>query len=253
MSENKQLSSIKDFDLQTNTTIRIPICLVVDTSGSMAYKDNIGVSRIDRLAKGILKFYKDVRSDLFLSSAADIALIGYNSEAYEISGFSQQFSEDDELAFKVGGAGNLGLGVNAALDRLEKRKELYRENYVDYYQPWIIILSDGKPTGKGAASDLKAAQARTIELETNRRLVVIPVMISGDMSDQKHEMYARQGYNHLRGFSRRNNPQQIYDIQFMDFFEWLSKSVALSFMDDDIAAFNALGPIAEEWDDFDDL
>ncbi len=40
----------------------------------------------------------------------------------------------------------MGAGVEQALNILEKRKAEYSSKGVDYYQPWMVLMTDGYPT-----------------------------------------------------------------------------------------------------------
>ena len=62
----------------------------------------------------------------------------------------------------------MGEGLSLALDLLEKRKAKYKATGVDYYQPILVVMSDGLPNGKRrvwdeAGMDLDALQALSAE------------------------------------------------------------------------------------------
>ena len=88
-------------DLVNNPTPRVPICLCLDTSGSMGavegecvdtgrtiYEDgctwNIvtgGTSRIDELQKGVEAFYQAIREDEMAVYSAEICIVTFDSKA----------------------------------------------------------------------------------------------------------------------------------------------------------------------------
>lgn len=88
-------------DLVNNPTPRVPICLCLDTSGSMGavegeceatgetvYEDgrtwNIvtgGTSRIDELQKGVEQFYEAIREDEIAVYSAEICIVTFDSKA----------------------------------------------------------------------------------------------------------------------------------------------------------------------------
>ena len=41
----------------------------------------------------------------------------------------------------------MGEAVNLGLDLLEKRKNDYKSKGVGYYQPWLVLMTDGAPNG----------------------------------------------------------------------------------------------------------
>ena len=88
-------------DLVNNPTPRVPICLCLDTSGSMGavegecvetgetiYEDgrtwNVvtgGTSRIDELQKGVEQFYKAIREDEIAVYSAEICIVTFDNKA----------------------------------------------------------------------------------------------------------------------------------------------------------------------------
>ena len=75
----------------------------------------------------------------------------------------------------------MGEAVNLALDCLEKRKQEYQEKGVDYYRPWIVLMTDGAPAGSNPA-ELECAVQRTVELVNPKKLTIFPIGI-GDEAD----------------------------------------------------------------------
>ena len=107
----------------------------------------------------------------------------------------------------------MGEGIELALDLLEKRKASYKATGVDYYQPILVLMSDGAPNGDPRI--LNSAMQRVQELCGQRRLTVIAVGIGPDAD---LDMLAR--------FSPRRKPVHQHELQFREFFAWLSQSVA---------------------------
>ena len=100
-----------------------------------------------------------------------------------------------------------------ALDLLDQRKKEYQSNGVDYYQPWLVLMTDGAPNGdKG---ELSRAIARTTEAINSRKLTIFPIGIGSD-ADMKV----------LGEFSPKRAPLKLQGLKFQDFFAWLSKSVS---------------------------
>lgn len=110
----------------------------------------------------------------------------------------------------AGGTTDLGGGVNTALDELETRKNEYKQAGIDYFQPWLALMTDGQPTTENHLS----ASTRTLDLEAQGKLVVFPIGV-GSGADMKV----------LSMFSKRRQPLRLRGLNFPDFFEWLSKSV----------------------------
>ena len=100
-----------------------------------------------------------------------------------------------------------------ALDCLEKRKVEYKDAGVDYYQPWLVLMTDGEPNGD--STEFNRAVARTLELANQRKLTIFPIGI-GDKADMEC----------LAKFSPKRPPLRLKGMNFKGFFEWLSASVS---------------------------
>ena len=107
----------------------------------------------------------------------------------------------------------MGEAVNKALDCLEARKNEYKDAGVDYFQPWLVLMTDGEPNG--SAAELERAILRTNELAKMRKLTIFPLGVG-----QEADM------NCLARFSPRRPPLRLKGMNFKDFFEWLSASVS---------------------------
>lgn len=108
---------------------------------------------------------------------------------------------------------HMGEAVNLALDSLEKRKTEYQENGLDYYQPWLVLMTDGSPNGDALILD--EAISRTAKLIHDRKLTTFPIGI-GEHAD----------LGALGKFSPTRSPLRLQGLKFKEFFSWLSQSVA---------------------------
>ncbi|MCH3960187.1 MAG: VWA domain-containing protein [Selenomonas sp.] len=219
-------------DLVNNPTPRVPICLCLDTSGSMGavegdyqstgkvvYEDGHnwtlvtgGTSRIDEMMNGIKQFYEAIREDEIAVYSAEICVVTFDSKATCVLDFANLERQEELPVLKAEGATAMGEGVNLALDRLEERKKEYKDKGVDYYQPWLVLMTDGEPNGNPA--ELQRAIERTITLESEKKLTIFPIGI-GNESDQST----------LGRFSQKRSALKLQGLKFSEFFAWLSASV----------------------------
>lgn len=219
-------------DLQDNPNPRVPVCLCLDVSASMnavegtytrtgekVFSDGRwwekvhgGTTRIEELQKGIEAFYRAIYADDLAVTAAEICIVLFSDNAVCVTDFA---GIERQTIPRLTASGNthMGEGVNLALDLLEKRKEQYRRNGVDYYQPWLVLMTDGVPNGSALA--MKQAADRIAELVGKRKLSVFPIAI-GNEAD----------ISALQRLSPVRKPMKLKDLRFTQFFEWLGKSVA---------------------------
>lgn len=199
-------------DLMINTSARLPVCLCLDTSGSMAKDD-----AIEQLNKGIVAFYETIRNSETASVSCEIAIVTFNSEVTVVEDFST-VDRKENITLTANGGTALAHGVEKSLDLLEERKRDYKLNGIEYYQPWLVIITDGKP---GDPEKLPEVQARTKELIENKKLVLWPIAVGSDEDTEKFHQIMKV----LDGFSPVPKARHLKDLKFEDFFEWLGGSV----------------------------
>ncbi|MGL4654579.1 MAG: vWA domain-containing protein [Sarcina sp.] len=195
--------SEEDFFNEDNPTTRVPVCLVLDTSGSM------NGNPIQELNKGVELFFKTVADDEIAKFAAEISIITFG-----IGGVTQivNFAEVENQKvprLRAGSVTPMGEAVNKAIDVLMKRKEIYSDNGVSYFQPWLVLMTDGKAT-----DNISEASKRATDLVNERKLTVIPVGI-GNAANLAE----------LALFSPKIKPAKLKGLEFDKFFSWLSQSV----------------------------
>lgn len=193
-------------DLVNNPTARVPVCLCLDTSGSM------DGSPINELNDGIRMFYDAIKDDEVAMYSAEICIVTFGGNVECIRDFSSLSIEPEPPTLYANSNTPMGEAVTMALDLLERRKEEYREKGVDYYQPWLVLMTDGYPDSNSSASN---AARRAAELVNSKKLTVFPIGI-GEGADM----------DVLAEFSPKRRPLRLQGLKFKEFFEWLSKSVS---------------------------
>lgn len=220
-------------DLVNNPTPRVPICLCLDTSGSMGavegdcietgetiYMDgktwNLvtgGTCRIDELIAGVQLFYDAIREDEVAVFSAEICIVTFNNDAACVMDFANIERQEELPELEATGDTAMGEGVNLALDLLEERKKEYRDKGVDYYQPWLVLMTDGEPNGN--KEELERAIRRTTEMVNTKKLTIFPIGI-GNEADM----------DTLNKFSPKRPALKLQGLKFKEFFAWLSQSVS---------------------------
>ena len=206
MMKKEPLLRVKD--LVENPTTRLPVCLCLDVSNSMEGDP------VNELNEGIGLFFYELKKDEIAFYSAEVAVVtfgGFDAECLLDFANLERVPKPPKL--EAVGMTPMGEGVNLALDLLEKRLNEYREKGVDYFQPWLVLMSDGSPNGD--ETELERAIQRVSELEHSKKLTVITIGIG---KDADMEVLAK--------FSPDKSPLKLKGLKFKDFFSWLSKSVS---------------------------
>ena len=132
------------------------------------------------------------------------------SQQYEHLDFGDV--EDMKLpTFRAGGGTPMGEATLEALDMLEDRKKQYKKNAVTYWQPWLVLMTDGAATDGEHALPNKVAMAaeKTCDLVKNKKLTLFSIIIEPGTPDE------------LEKFCGKLAP--LDGVKFEEFFVWLRK------------------------------
>lgn len=230
---------LEQAEFADNPEPRCPVVLVLDTSGSM------NGNPIKELNEGLRAFAEAIRSDPLASLRVEVAVIAFGGKVRALDVESGAPSPDKNIvpfnplglavrqkekeipfdahqAFVTGdrfmppildshGETPLGEAVQRALALLRERKEIYKANSLDYFRPWIFVITDGKPTDRHWE-----AAAEQVKQEENRKGVIFyGVGVEG------------ADLNVLRRFSDARPPLKLRGLAFGDLFTWLSKSLSV--------------------------
>ena len=184
-----------------NPEPRCPVILLCDTSGSMSG------APIDALNRGLAAFREEVSKDEQASLRVEVALVTFGPVR-----LAQDFVTVDNLTppkLVADGVTPMGEAINYALDLLEDRKEIYKNNGIQYYRPWVFLITDGAPTDIWHSAAQRVSQA-----ERERRLLFFAVGVEGaDM-------------NTLRRITPSERPPVLLNgLDFKSMFQWLSTSM----------------------------
>ncbi len=230
--------------LETNKAIRVPVVLLIDNSASMdvvvegQYEetDEIkqldgktvrvvrgGVSLSDKVVTGVNTFYQIISNHFDAKKSCEIAIVSFSDEAKLVEDFSTiEYKKEFTRFDKMGNNTNMSLGIEEALRVLEERKRMYRQKGVDYYQPWLVLFTDGNPSDK-----IKEAQKKLKQMEKDNKLTIYVISL-----DKRVNMEV------LKGFSNKKDPIELDEENFEKFFEWLGKSIATVSIDRDHGEFD---------------
>jgi uncharacterized protein YegL len=183
-----------------NPEPRCPLVFLLDTSGSMAG------APITELNYSLQVFKDELLKDTIASRRVEVAVITFDSSVVIVQDFVSIELFQPPILTAQGGT-DMGSGIETALDLIDERKKIYRQNGVVYFRPWIFMLTDGQPT-----CSYKQAAARIKEAETMRKLAFFAVGVDGANMAILKEIAIR-------------SPFRLHGLQFKEMFMWLSASM----------------------------
>ncbi|RIK41764.1 MAG: hypothetical protein DCC58_12005 [Chloroflexi bacterium] len=201
-----------------NPEPRCAVALVVDVSSSMTGEP------IDELNQGIATLAPALCEDPLSALRAEISLVSFGGDVLvrdprggaplSSPDAARAFAPPTELALPTLAATGdtpMGAAVHTALGLLRERKEQYKQAALDYYRPWLFLISDGYPTDSGWQA---AAQAARDE-EMRKGVSIFPIGVQG------------ADLTRLGAFSAKRPPVMLRGLAFRELFVWLSKSIEL--------------------------
>jgi uncharacterized protein YegL len=210
-------SQLEQAEFADNPEPRCAVVLLLDTSGSMHGQP------IVELNDGLKAFDAALRADRLASLRVEVAVVTFGGavRALNVSGAgSPDIPFDAEQAFVIAdnfhppslsanGETPMGEAARRALALLRERKEIYKRNGVDYFRPWIFLITDGQPTDSGWE-----AAADEVKQEEQRKGALF-YAVGVEKADMKT----------LARFSDQRPPLKLKGLAFRELFTWLSKSL----------------------------
>jgi uncharacterized protein YegL len=185
-----------------NASKRVPVALCLDTSWSMD-------GNIDELNQAVQLFYTECQNDEKAKKAVEVTAIEFGCHGVKIASTFNEIEFAQVPSFSAGNGTPMGEGVTLALDELEKRKAWYQDEGIDYYQPILVIMTDGH-----SGDDTSEASRRASKLVQDGRLTVVPLAFGNEADLKTLETF---GQKHIK----------ITDqFSFVEFFRWLSASAS---------------------------
>ena len=208
-----------------NPEPRCACVLLIDVSGSM------GGQPIAELNEGLAFFKTCIEDDALATLRTEIAVIAYNHQPNLV----QDFTTADMFLppfLEANGGTVISSAIEMALDLIDERKVVYRENGITYYRPWIWLLCDGRPEHDTPTAWAKAKdRVKFAEQDNQVAFFVVGVGQEADMQ-VLDEIGNRQAL-------------RLHGLDFKTMFHWLSSSmssVSQSQPGDSVALSDPTGP-----------
>lgn len=184
--------------------------LLVDTSMSMMEKP------IEELNHGLEEFGQALQQDALALGRVEIMIISFNSTVQTEMPFKPAM-EYQAPKLVAEGLTALNEAIDTALDVLEERKDLYKQNGINYYRPWLFVLTDGEATDEERESATKTRLRGYID---RKKVVFMPMAIGESVNKEK-----------LREYYPEDAPSKVVlsadSKHFKEAFVWLSESLTV--------------------------
>lgn len=192
-------------DVEINTDHQEPrqaLILLLDTSSSMAQSGDIV-----QLNQGLRELESSLR-DPPASRRVEIAIVTFGGQVERTQDFVEVARfEPPHLA--AHGATPMGEAIQLAIGMVERRKEVYKSKRLEYYRPWIFMITDGEPT-----DNWQAAASAVQQAEAASKLAFYVVGTDTANFDILKRIASEQ-----------RKPLKLRDNNWQELFRWLSRSM----------------------------
>ena len=190
-------SNDREIGLAVNTEPRCFCVIAADCSGSMDGSPIIAVK------DGLQTLKENLVADALACLRVELALITFNNTVKAAVDFCSPENFDPPRLNATGGT-RLGAAILKGLEMINARRAECDAAGVPCYRPWLIVMTDGKPT-----DDISEAARRVKEAESKKHIAYFGIGV------QEADMDA------LGAISTRA-PLHLEGLKFTELFEWLS-------------------------------
>lgn len=208
-----------------NPDPRVACVVLADVSGSMMGEP------IAALERGFASFTHYLNNEALASKRVEVAVVTVGTKATVLVPM-QEARTLQPARFTASGRTNMAAGIHLALDIIEDRKATYKMAGVQYYRPWILLLTDGQADPAG----FDEAVARLNAVEAARGVTIFAVGAGPHVDWQQ-----------LSRLSLQRSPAPLDGLKYEELFEWLSASLSnVSNSTDFARSDEALGAMREQ-------
>ncbi len=205
--------------------------LLLDSSGSMSGQ------KIAALNEGLRVFKEEILGDELASKRVDLAAVTFEQAASRLPHRFLSIEEWEVPVLAATESTPMGRAIISAAQLIEERKEEYKSRGIDYYRPWIFVITDGEPTDMRPGDDLwNEVAAKVREGEASKKFMFFAVGVEP------------ANLEILNLIAPSNRPAiKLKGTKFRELFQWLSKSqskVSSSRVGEQVALEN---PVAAGW------
>lgn len=165
---------------------------------------------IAEMNKGFELFCHEIKKDPVAKKRTEVAVITFGGSVE----LKIPFTEGRNLvpaAFAASGQTPMGGALKLAVREVSAQKQAYKDAGLEYFQPWLFIITDGAPTD---TAEFDEAVTQIAELERAQGITVFSVLVGG--SAEKDQ---------LSRLSAIRPPISLKGLEFSSLFTWLSASM----------------------------
>lgn len=148
---NKSISEQAKGIVFSSPTPRYPVVLLLDTSGSMGVAKD-GIAPIEMVRRGLNAFQDQLCANSFAEHAADVLILGFGGNRrrrvtiLKPFGLLSEWKEGKSIEIEARGDTYLWSAILEARNQLNSQIQRYRNEGLHFYQPLMVIMTDGLPT-----------------------------------------------------------------------------------------------------------
>ncbi len=197
-----RVSELDLVQLAENPDPRAPCLLLLDTSASM------GGEPIRALNEGLALLKDDLMSDELARRRVELAVVTFGSGGVRTAQDFITVEDWQPETLAAGGSTPLGEALSSGLELLRERKDMYRRAGLQYFRPWVFLITDGEPTD---SFEEAARMARLADSERGLAFFVVGV--------------DRANLERLSEIAPPGRPPvKLKGLAFAEMFLWLSQS-----------------------------
>ncbi|MFE3890660.1 hypothetical protein ACFX4Y_13580 [Priestia sp. YIM B13446] len=214
---------MKSIGIDNRKGNKLPLTILVDTSGTMSYNNNI-----DKLNKGLQDFHQALLSDEKVCDHVDVSVISFGKGGVNLEVDFDDIRKQTFPVFEAGDNTPLCPAINLAIDNIEDQIDIYQDKSIVSHPPVMVIMTDGEPSTmdydkEGYPIPLTKKHKEYIQAKSKfDRFVNITNMnvYTIAMGDHIKDTYFLERFS-----TGRANVKKLEDTNILEFFKVLSQSV----------------------------
>ncbi len=208
------MGELEEAEVMFPEEAKCALALLLDVSGSMDGEVE-GRKKINELNRGVKVLKEELVNDELARKRVEIAVITFGgAEEVRAQGFSpvEEFNPGE---FEAGGVTPMGKAILEGISQMESRKEYYKKNGIEYYRPWIWLVTDGEPTDMDVGDERWNRVVEAVrEGEKSHKFSFWPVGVGGANIEKLKKVAPPDRV-----------PLKLKGAMFKEMFLWLSRSM----------------------------